>query len=105
MIVRTQDLGLSSLLPCGLGVSLWAGWSRDCASGLQLEKIAGAVCGHFMDGDYLPCAEVEACHLQELTVKEGSDWTLSLGELCLARGTKLNLESLGEIPALCPQSP
>lgn len=47
MIVRTQDLGLSSLLLCGLGVSLRAGWSRDCASDLYLGKIAGAVCGHF----------------------------------------------------------
>lgn len=46
MIVRAQDLSLSSLLFCGLGVSLWADWSCDCTSGLPLGKIPGTWCGH-----------------------------------------------------------
>ena len=104
MIVRAQDLGLSSLLLCGLGVGLWAGWSCDHIRFATGKDRRGCMWSFlWMEISFhvqrsLACA----CHLQELTVKEGSDWTL--GELCLARGTKLNLESLGEIPALCPQS-
>lgn len=59
----------------------------------------------FMDGDYLPCAEVEACHWQEATVKEGSDWTLLPRWALFSKGHETESWKLGRNPRSLSPAP